>query len=391
MGDHPGAAPSSRTGAASGVGLARLLERSDPGAVATLLALLPQWFGIPSANAAYRRDAETLPTLVAVDHRDEPIGVLLWKQHFAGAAEIHLMAVHPDHHRQGVGRLLVCELESRLRARGVRLLEVKTLGASRPSPEYAATRAFYCALGFQPVEELHGLWPGNPCLVMVKPLQDHPTTVDDRIDLSRQLYERAVFGGEADVLARADQELDAVEADLALARGRIMHARCFEQRDADPEELALFERAAQLYRSLGDVRGEGEAEFWIGCFHQVVRSDNAAAVPALDRSHELATQAGDRRTQSYALRHLGIAAHMAGRRDVARERLEESVRLRRELGFKAGVAANLVGLAYINAEEGRQEAARALLDEAEALAQAAGALGISRQVEEARTQLDTSR
>lgn len=269
-------------------------------------------------------------------------------------------------------------------------LEVKTLGASRPSPEYAATRAFYGALGFQPVEELHGLWPGNPCLVMVKPLQDHPTT-EARIDLGRQLYERAVFGGEADVLARADEELDAVEADLALARGRIMHARFFEQRDADPEELALFERAAQLYRSLGDVRGEGEAEFWIGCFQQVVRNDNAAAVPALDRSHELATQAGDRMTQSYALRHLGIAAHLAGRRDVARERLEESVRLRRELGFQAGVAANLVGLAYLSAEEGRLEEARASLDEAEEPAQAAGALGISRQVDEARAQLDTGR
>jgi hypothetical protein len=30
--------------------------------------------------------------------------------------------------------------------------------------------------------------------------------------------------------------------------------------------------------------------------------------------------------------------------DEARERLEESVRLRREVGFMAGVAANMVGL-----------------------------------------------
>ncbi len=49
------------------------------------------------------------------------------------------------------------------------------------------------------------------------------------------------------------------------------------------------------------------------------------------------------------------------------------------------------GLAYIAAEEGRQEAAFALLDEAGALAQAIGTRGISLQVDEARTQPDTGR
>jgi hypothetical protein len=26
-------------------------------------------------------------------------------------------------------------------------------------------------MGFRPLEEIHGLWPGNPCLIMVKVLQ----------------------------------------------------------------------------------------------------------------------------------------------------------------------------------------------------------------------------
>src|SRR5919206_249365 len=89
----------------------------------------------------------------------------------------------------------------------------------------------------------------------------------------------------------------------------------------------LFERAMQLYRGLADVRGEGESLFWVGCFHQVVRGDDGAAVPALERAYELATEAGDPLTQSYALRHLGIAEHAAGRLETARDRLEESVRL----------------------------------------------------------------
>jgi tetratricopeptide (TPR) repeat protein len=219
-------------------------------------------------------------------------------------------------------------------------------------------------------------------------------SAEDRIELARVLYERAVFGGDAGALATADRELDGVEADLALARGRVIHTRFLEQRDEDPErlvehpdELALFDRAAQLYRQLGDVRGEGEALFWIGCFHQIVRRDSDAAVPVLERSLELAAQVGDQMTMSEALRHLGIAAHFAGQLDTARERLEESVRLRREIGLMPGVAANLVGLAYIAAAGGRRDDALVLLEEAAAIAGATSAHRITAQVEEARAAL----
>lgn len=221
---------------------------------------------------------------------------------------------------------------------------------------------------------------------------------DDRIERATLLYERAVFGGDASALAEAEAALDAVEADLALARGRVIHARFLEQQitgssailpdgDEDPHELALFERAAKLYRILGDVRGEGEALFWIGTFHQVVRRENDAAVPVLERSYELAEQVGDKLTMSYALRHLGIAEHVGGRMDAARDRLEESVRLRREIGFLPGVAANLVGLAHLAAGEGRRDDALALVEEAGAIAEASGAQGILRSVEQARTQV----
>jgi hypothetical protein len=94
----------------------------------------------------------------------------------------------------------------------------------------------------------------------------------------------------------------------------------------------LFERAARLYRSLGDVSGEAEALFWVGCCHQVIRRDNAAAVPLLERSLELAARAGDADTMAEALRHLGIAVHRTGNLDEARRRLEEATRLRRQTG-----------------------------------------------------------
>uniref|UniRef100_UPI003D748906 tetratricopeptide repeat protein n=1 Tax=Nonomuraea jabiensis TaxID=882448 RepID=UPI003D748906 len=217
---------------------------------------------------------------------------------------------------------------------------------------------------------------------------------EDRIERAKTLYEQAVFSGDASMLASAERGLDAVEADAALARGRILHARFLNERATagsspveDPAELALFERAVELYRALGDARGEAEALFWIGCLHQVIRRDNETAVPVLEQSCRLAAQVGDKPTQSEALRHLGIAAHMAGRLDEARELLEESSGMRREVGALPGVAASLVGLAYIAAAQDRRADALATLDEAYAIAQAHGAHAIVRQIEQARTEI----
>jgi hypothetical protein len=135
------------------------------------------------------------------------------------------------------------------------------------------------------------------------------------------------------------------------------------------------------------VRGEAEALFWVGVYHQVVLHNEGTAVPVLERSLELAGRAGDTLTMSYALWHLGISAHASGRLDEARGRLEESVRLRREVGFMAGVAANMVGLIYIAAADGRRDDALELAAEAAEIAEASGAGAIARQVEEARSQI----
>ncbi|WP_055585425.1 tetratricopeptide repeat protein [Streptacidiphilus griseoplanus] len=213
---------------------------------------------------------------------------------------------------------------------------------------------------------------------------------DERIEQAELLYERAVFGGDPAAPDAADRVLDALEADLQLARGRVVHARFLADRVVDARELELFEHAARLYERLGDTRGLGEALFWTGTFHQVVCGDTEAALPALRRSLELARQAGDRLTASYALRHLGIADHMAGRLDTARTHLEESTRLRRELEFLPGVAANLIGLAYLAAQQERRDDASALLGEAAELAAKTASQGILRQAEEARAELRLS-
>ena len=149
----------------------------SPGAVERLLRMLPGWFGIDSANAEYVEAARYLPTYLAWPGSQpaarpdrQPAGVLLAARHPC-SAEIHLMAVDPAMHRRGAGRALVTALETDLTAEGVQFLQVKTLGPARPDAGYDQTRQFYASIGFQPLEEIRDLWPGNPCLIMIKALR----------------------------------------------------------------------------------------------------------------------------------------------------------------------------------------------------------------------------
>lgn len=101
-------------------------QRDDPvpDDVARLLATVPDWFGQPEANAEY-----------------------------AHVAEIHLTVVDRSVHGTGVGTAMLTAIEADAAIRGVRLLEVKTLGPSHPDPGYALTRRFYEKWGFMPLEE----------------------------------------------------------------------------------------------------------------------------------------------------------------------------------------------------------------------------------------------
>jgi GNAT superfamily N-acetyltransferase len=141
----------------------------DPDVVREILATVPEWFGISEANASYVDDAGTLPSYLAVDGH-EVVGVALLSEHFPHARELHLIAVRRDRHRQGVGRALLRAVEDDLRAAGVKILEVHTVGPSSADEGYARTREFYLAQGFVAINELQRIdWDG-PTLILVKPL-----------------------------------------------------------------------------------------------------------------------------------------------------------------------------------------------------------------------------
>ncbi len=143
----------------------------DVPACEAILRALPSWFGIGSAIAEYAAALARLPFAVVVA-RDEVAGFAALARVSAAAFEVHVMACRPEWRGRGIGRALCAWCEARAREAGAAFLQVKTLAPARPDPSYAATRGFYERLGFHPLEEFPAgtLWPGNPCLVLVKPL-----------------------------------------------------------------------------------------------------------------------------------------------------------------------------------------------------------------------------
>jgi ribosomal protein S18 acetylase RimI-like enzyme len=140
-----------------------------PRACGPILRSIPEWFGIEEATAGYIAATATKPTWIAWVG-DAAAGFVSITRHYPGAAEIHCIAVHKDFHGRGVGTALVRHVEALLRDDGVRYLQVKTMGPSRPNAEYARTLRFYESRGFERLEEVHGLWPRMPALILVKRL-----------------------------------------------------------------------------------------------------------------------------------------------------------------------------------------------------------------------------
>jgi len=111
--------------------------------------------------------------------------------------------------------------------------------------------------------------------------------------LLRALYDNASFGGDPTALDQGASEIKAAEAQLALARGRFLHARFFVDHEDRPEQLDQLTKATELFHELGDMRGEAEATFWAAIYHQVIHHDETTAVPLLERAQTLAGAAND--------------------------------------------------------------------------------------------------
>jgi coenzyme F420-0:L-glutamate ligase / coenzyme F420-1:gamma-L-glutamate ligase len=222
---------------------------------AAVLRDLPEWFGIEESTQAYIEEAATLPTLAV----EPDLGFLCLKQHTLRAAELYVMGVRREQQRRGIGRALVAEAERWCRTRGIRYLQVKTLGPSRPDSGYDATRAFYEAAGFVPLEELHGLWShDNPALILVKDVGSGFTVLPvegilelrEGDDLAGLIAERTELA-DGDVVVIAQKAVSKVEGQVVALAGiePSEQARELAGEEADPRRIqVILDEAVELVR-----------------------------------------------------------------------------------------------------------------------------------------------
>jgi len=150
-----------------------LIEGADDKAALckTMLSALPAWFGDEETNLEYIEDVRSRMMFVAYGP-DGVAGLLSLSKMTDSTYDIHVLGVMPAQHRQGIGRALVDAAKKYARAQGAVFITVKTLGPSMENAEYAATRTFYRATGFSPLEENNEIWgEGVPCLIFCQALR----------------------------------------------------------------------------------------------------------------------------------------------------------------------------------------------------------------------------
>lgn len=156
----------------------RPLTVADAPTCDQIILTLPRHFGNEGGRQACAQAVRTCEGWVAVS-AGHIVGFLTVQPHSTTTVEITWMAVRADQRGQGIGRRLIERLRQETQARGYRLLLVATLAPSfegdtdgPPEEGYAATRAFYQAVGFLPVCEVPLYWGvgSDPALLLVMPL-----------------------------------------------------------------------------------------------------------------------------------------------------------------------------------------------------------------------------
>ena len=133
-----------------------------------ILKALPNWFGIEESTKEYINKSSDLQFFVAID-KSKVVGFISIKENSKYTAEIYVMAVLPDYHKQGIGKKLINVSLKWAKEKGYEFLQVKTLDYSHPDTYYEATRGFYKSVGFKELECLKEVWgEDNPCLIMIQ-------------------------------------------------------------------------------------------------------------------------------------------------------------------------------------------------------------------------------
>ena len=144
--------------------LLRALEKQDYDQV---VQMIDRWSGGPTSALVHPLLFYELGRLARVVERDgQLVGFLFGflSQTAEPIGYIHLVAVHPDFRRRGIGRLLYAQFEEDCRGQGCKGLKSVT------APGNESATAFHRALGFDAelIDAYAG--PGRPRVVFGKPI-----------------------------------------------------------------------------------------------------------------------------------------------------------------------------------------------------------------------------
>ena len=131
-----------------------------------VLESLPDWFGIPESTEEYIADSSGRPFFCAYAN-DTPVGFLYLKETGQHTAELAVMGVRQEYHRQGIGRGLFEQAKKEAKRLGYSFIQVKTVQMGRYDI-YDDTNRFYLSLGFKELEVFPTLWDEcNPCQIYI--------------------------------------------------------------------------------------------------------------------------------------------------------------------------------------------------------------------------------
>ena len=146
-------------------------ERKEKSRIARrVLEALTDWFGIAESREKYILDSEEWQMFASFDEKGDADGFICLKETGKDTAEIAVVGVLREHHRQGIGRELFRKAREAAKEKGYSFLQVKTVQMGRYE-EYDDTNRFYQSLGFKEFEVIPDLWDeNNPCQIYVMAL-----------------------------------------------------------------------------------------------------------------------------------------------------------------------------------------------------------------------------
>lgn len=141
--------------------IAKNIELFEPGDVEVIKELWTEFIA--------KGDAQSWYHFIAARRDEKMLGFACYGQRplTQGTYDLYWIAVDKNHHRQGIGEVLLGEAERQVRERGGRLLIAETAGKSAFEP----THRFYLKTGYELEARIRDFYsPGDDLIVFTKRL-----------------------------------------------------------------------------------------------------------------------------------------------------------------------------------------------------------------------------